>query len=318
MDNIAFDLRQLRTFISVVESGSFSQAAKQLNQTQSAVSQLIQSLELALDSKLLDRSKRPIQLTISGRELYEQGSKLLIESRKLQDWMHSIEKGKLPRLRLGMVDSVTQLAGIEILKYLQPKVAHVHQVTGTAPELLASLQAGKSDIIITMSNQDVPQGLAMMPLLNEQYVIVTPKDWPQKDIKNLAGNQPYIGYENWTPTGTQTNNWLKWRNINVTSQYSLDRADNVLGMVAEGLGWSLTTPTFLARQINLLEHLDCHPLPPPSMIRQLVVISRKGESESLLQQFVTDVRDIILNQKVFEVQRRWEWMSVGLETNPAH
>ncbi|PSW11393.1 LysR family transcriptional regulator [Photobacterium sanctipauli] len=312
MDSIAFDLRQLRTFVTVVESGSFSQAAKQLNQTQSAVSQLIQSLELALESKLLDRSKRPIQLTMSGRELYEQGGKLLLESRKLQDWMHSIEKGKLPRLRLGMVDSVTQLAGIELLRYLQPKVAHIHQVTGTAPELLASLQAGKSDIIITMANQDIPQELAMLPLLNEQYVIVTPKDWQHCDIKALAKSKPYIGYENWTPTGTQTNNWLRWRNINVKSQYSLDRADNVLGMVAQGLGWSLTTPTFLGRQLALLDQLECQPLPAPTITRQLVVISRKGESEDLLEKFVADVRDIILNQKVFEVQRRWDWMSVGL------
>ncbi len=151
-----------------------------------------------LDCKLLDRSKRPIQLTLAGRELYEQGSKLLAESRKLQDWMHSIEKGKLPRLRIGMVDSVTQVAGIELLKYLQPKVAHINQMTGTAPELLASLQSGKVDIIISMTNQDIPQELAMFPLLSEQYVVVTPADWEPKDIQWLAKHQPYIAYENWT------------------------------------------------------------------------------------------------------------------------
>ncbi|MGF1681811.1 LysR family transcriptional regulator [Photobacterium minamisatsumaniensis] len=315
MDSLAFDLRQLRAFITVVESGSFSQAAKQLNQTQSAVSQLVQSLEQALESKLLDRSKRPIQLTISGRELYEQGSKLLVESKKLQDWMHSLETGKLPRLRIGMVDSVTQLAGIELLKYMQPKVAHIHQITGTAPELLASLQSGKSDLIITMSNQDIPQELAMLPLLSEQYVIVTPKDWEQSTITELARNKPYIGYENWTPTGTQTNNWLRWRNINVNKQFSLDRADNVLGLVAQGLGWSITTPTFLARQLTLLDQLDCIPMPAPSITRQLAVICRKGESGELLEQFVHDIRDIILNQKVREVQHRWEWIKLGIETH---
>ncbi len=310
MDNIAFDLRQLRTFITVVETGSFSKAAQQLNQTQSAVSQLVQSLEQILDSKLLDRSKRPIKLTLAGRELYEQGSKLLAESRKLQDWMHSIEKGKLPRLRIGMVDSVTQIAGIELLKYLQPKVAHINQITGTAPELLTSLQSGKTDIIISMANQDIPQDLAMFPLLSEQYVVVTPADWEAKDIQWLARNKPYIAYENWTPTGSQTNNWLRWRNYKPQSQFSLDRADNVLGMVAEGLGWSLSSPTFLARQLELLDKLECQPLPAPGITRQLAVISRKGEFGSMIEEFVEDIRNIVLNQKVQEVQRRWNWINV--------
>ncbi|OLQ72778.1 hypothetical protein BIT28_06185 [Photobacterium proteolyticum] len=308
MDSIAFDLRQLRTFITVVETGSFSKAAQHLNQTQSAVSQLVQSLEHVLDCKLLDRSKRPIKLTLSGRELYEQGGKLLAESRKLQDWMHSIEKGKLPRLRIGMVDSVTQVAGIELLKYLQPKVAHINQMTGTAPELLASLQSGKVDIIISMTNQDIPQELAMFPLLSEQYVVVTPSSWEPKEIQWLAKHQSYIAYENWTPTGTQTNNWLRWRNYKPQSQFSLDRADNVLGMVAEGLGWSLTTPTFLARQLELLDKLECQPLPAPGITRQLAVICRKGEFGNMIEEFVADIREIILGKKVHEVQKRWPWI----------
>ena len=117
-----------------------------------------------------------------------------------------------------MVDSVTQMAGIALLKYLQPKVAHINQMTGTAPELLASLQSGKVDIIISMTNQDIPQELAMFPLLSEQYVVVTPSSWEPKEIQWLAKHQSYIAYENWTPTGTQTNNWLRWRNYKPQSQ----------------------------------------------------------------------------------------------------
>lgn len=79
-------------------------------------------------------------------------------------------------------------------------------------------------------------------------------------------------------------------------------------MVAEGLGWSLTTPTFLARQLELLDKLECHPLPAPGITRQLAVISRKGEFGNMIEEFVTDIREIILGKKVREVQKRWEWI----------
>ena len=52
------DLRQLQTFVEVVERGSFSAAADALGVTQPAVSQQIQTLERMLGAPLIDRSGR--------------------------------------------------------------------------------------------------------------------------------------------------------------------------------------------------------------------------------------------------------------------
>ena len=85
-------------------------------------------------------------------------------------------------------------------------------------------------------------------------------------------------------------------------------------MVAEGLGWSLTTPTFLARQLELLDKLECQPLPAPGITRQLAVISRKGEFGNMIEEFVADIREIILGKKVHEVQKTLavDWRIVPL------
>ena len=60
------DLRQLLTFRTVVDKGSFSQAAEELEISQPAVSFQIRSLEERLGHRLLDRSGRRVTLTEAG------------------------------------------------------------------------------------------------------------------------------------------------------------------------------------------------------------------------------------------------------------
>jgi len=62
-------LRQLRAFLAVARTGSFTLAAESLYITQSALSGLIKELERSLDTRLLDRSTRRVYLTAAGERL---------------------------------------------------------------------------------------------------------------------------------------------------------------------------------------------------------------------------------------------------------
>ena len=53
-------------FIKILEVGSFTRAARELNYTQSAISQMVHTLEEELDTTLLLRSKSGVQLTADG------------------------------------------------------------------------------------------------------------------------------------------------------------------------------------------------------------------------------------------------------------
>lgn len=64
-------LTSLRTFSVVGKCLSFTEAARQLGVTQSAVSRQIKSLEESLDLKLFDRVGNSISLTISGQSLHK-------------------------------------------------------------------------------------------------------------------------------------------------------------------------------------------------------------------------------------------------------
>ena len=60
------EIRQVLAFVAIVETGSFTLAAKKLNLTQSAVSHSLRSLEDSLDARLLDRKGKSHRLTASG------------------------------------------------------------------------------------------------------------------------------------------------------------------------------------------------------------------------------------------------------------
>ena len=60
------DIVQLKYFVAVAESGSFSEAAELMFSAQSTVSKQIASLEKELNVQLFDRSKRKVVLTVYG------------------------------------------------------------------------------------------------------------------------------------------------------------------------------------------------------------------------------------------------------------
>lgn len=78
-------LRQIKYFITVVDSGSFTEAAEELYISQSAVSQQISALESELGVKLLRREKRKFELTEAGKYLYRHGQEVLDHAEKLKD-----------------------------------------------------------------------------------------------------------------------------------------------------------------------------------------------------------------------------------------
>ncbi|WP_291372769.1 LysR family transcriptional regulator [Acinetobacter sp. UBA6720] len=64
-------LQEMAIFVKVVETGSFSETARQLGNTPSAVSKAISRLERALGTRLLERTTRKLRLSESGKQTYD-------------------------------------------------------------------------------------------------------------------------------------------------------------------------------------------------------------------------------------------------------
>ena len=73
------DIQNIRAFLMVVETGSFSRAAEKLFITQPAISKRISTLELALNCQLFDRLGKTVQLTQAGEALIPGYQRILDE-----------------------------------------------------------------------------------------------------------------------------------------------------------------------------------------------------------------------------------------------
>ena len=73
------DSRKLLAFVTLARCGSFTQTARELFLTQSAVSHAIKSLEQELDRRLFDRLGRKARLTPAGHRLLDHADRILME-----------------------------------------------------------------------------------------------------------------------------------------------------------------------------------------------------------------------------------------------
>jgi DNA-binding transcriptional LysR family regulator len=100
LDRLTLD--QLRTFIAVAESGSFSAAARRLGRVQSAVSQSVQSLEAALGIVLFDRSGKTPTLSDAGQVVLKDARYLVRGAETLRARAESIAAEIEPELTLAV------------------------------------------------------------------------------------------------------------------------------------------------------------------------------------------------------------------------
>ena len=79
------DLDQLQSFCAIADCGSFTEAARRVNKTQSAVSMQIKRLEERLGQPLLTRDGRSVSLTQHGEALYARARKMLRTNAEILD-----------------------------------------------------------------------------------------------------------------------------------------------------------------------------------------------------------------------------------------
>ena len=92
----------MRLFARVVETGSFSEAARRLNLAPSSISRQIASLEERLGVRLMHRTTRTLSLTEAGQLYYERASQILTEIEDAQLALTQLESAPRGTLRLNV------------------------------------------------------------------------------------------------------------------------------------------------------------------------------------------------------------------------
>ncbi|MFM2479803.1 LysR family transcriptional regulator [Celerinatantimonas sp. YJH-8] len=180
------ELRQLRHFVSVVEQGSISGAARTLNLAQPAISSSIKKLEYDLKMPLFNRRDRGIELTQAGLEFLPHARQILNQARDAKLAMESLEG-----LNQGHVDiAVPSMLGSYYLPPLLMAFRHRYPNidlnildTGTR-NILRLLLDGEIELGV-VATKDVTSELNSGPLLREKMVVCMAIDHPLAEKETI-------------------------------------------------------------------------------------------------------------------------------------
>ena len=180
------ELRHLRYFIAVAEELNFSRAALKLFTAQPSLSQQIKDLEEDVGVRLLNRTKRKVELTEEGAVFLEQARLTIAQSEKAIAMARQVFKAKQQLLRIGFVP----VAEMKIFPYVLPNLRV------QSPELKIELQSlnnsnqlrgikkGELDITFTRENLSSDE-IESIFVLREPLIFVLPKDHPLANYERI-------------------------------------------------------------------------------------------------------------------------------------
>lgn len=161
-------LKRMSVFAKVVECGSFTAAARQLDMSVSSISQTVSKLENELQVKLLNRSTRRIGLTEAGKIYYQGCRRILQEVSEVHEQLYAFNNTPTGTLRIGSSSTMAQnvLATMTADMLKEYPGLTVNLVTGIpAPDLIAD---GLDVVIRTGALQDsslFSKRLGSMPMV---------------------------------------------------------------------------------------------------------------------------------------------------------
>ena len=175
------ELRQLRSFLAVIECGSFSRAAEKIGVTQQAISRNILTLESAVGAQLVERDKRVACPTPLGKVLVMYANNILAEADGFQRKVEDMLAASGGRVRLGSsLTAAIELVSEAVLSLNRDRDdIRLDVIAGALPAAADALMHGEMDLFVGIDNGAGDyEGLEREVFATELYCVVAGKQHP--------------------------------------------------------------------------------------------------------------------------------------------
>jgi DNA-binding transcriptional LysR family regulator len=178
---MAFNSDNVRVFLAVLDSGSFSAAARALGKVPSAVSMTISQLEAELDLLLFDRRTRDPRPTDVARALEPQARQLASQLRQLQAHAQELHQGLEKRLTLAIAPELLSVPWSQQLARLAEEFPSLDVEVLSAPQAAAlrMLHAGEAQLALVFERPGTDERESFQELGHETLVAVMSPDHPE-------------------------------------------------------------------------------------------------------------------------------------------
>lgn len=278
------DFKQLQSFVSVVECGSFTRAAERLFVSQPTISAHIRALEEELKTTLIVRTTKSIEVTPNGKRVYDDAVSILKLKEHIVQTCITDQK-RILRVAASTIPASYMLPEIlpEFGRFYPQIYFSIHRQDHES--VLAGVEQGKYDF--GFSTSCCGEGLTCMPVCTDRMVLITPvtPDYLQMQtcgetmIEQLFA-QPIILREKNSSGQKRSDRYLAQLGYDEKKLDVVARAndqESVKNLVAGGMGVSLISYR-AARNFIEEKRVLCFELPMKSE-KTIYLVYRKTQEE---------------------------------------
>ena len=265
---------EIRSFVAVAETGSFSAAARSLKRAQSVVSMHIAGFEAELGYKLFDRTPKPV-LTAQGRELLVGAKRVLVETDRLQNRALTLNDTQTPSIYMGIDLVLEAPVMIDLLRLFAKSFPSVRLQ-------IENISGSEAKWFFTKTAMNLALVFSSDPSLeSDEYIL---GHSPLSIV--VAKNHPLAAIDR--PT---VDDLRRYRQIVVhardpqspspavvnTDYWEIDSGLWALGLAARGVGWAILPNFLLIGQSAFRSSVVTINSPFRLEAQRLVLRSKKGE-----------------------------------------
>ncbi len=279
------DLKRFEYVLALSECKNFSQAAQQLDISQSTLSQYIQKIEKEIGVSLFDRSVSPLKLTQYG-EIYVKGARKIVDAySETLDSIGDVDSGTIGSVRVGLspsrasfmlpqvVSEFTQLYPQVTLKFIESK----------SKDIMKNLSEGNIDFAYTVtSGEDSYDDCRVISVDKERIMLVTSADVKLSDEDDkavdfkLAENHRFILLEENQLLTKIFHDLCKKSSASIENYICVSELSTALSLVKSGLGIMLL-PSSYRNYGRLKSELSFYDIKQSDSERELAVIYKKDK-----------------------------------------
>jgi len=273
-------IENFKIFSDLVETKSFSKAAKLNGITQSAVSQQARSMERQFKALLIDRSQKQFQLTREGQRVYEASREILHHFEKLECELLEMKKIISGTIRISTIYSI----GLHelppyIKRFLQAYPAVNCRVEYRRSNLVyEDILHNSVDFGLVAFPQRVRQ-IEVIPFHNDRLVLITHPQHPlarfnEVDMKQMAGHK-FIGFDPDIPTRKAVDTILRDHRLEIETVMEFDNIETVKRAVEIDAGMAIVPQATILQEVaqGTLKALT---FKGKEFTRPLAILHRKG------------------------------------------
>jgi len=290
------ELRHLRYFIAVAETGSLTiAAARRLHTSQPSLSRQIKDLEDQVGAELLVRSPRGITLTEAGKVFFDHAKMALSQvNAGIEAARRAAQPGK-QRFAMGFLTGQEMTWLPEAMHILRAELPNIDVTVSSdhSPDLADALVRGKLDLAFLRAEPGYD--LIYRPIMQEPLVVLMPSDHrlASRDkvrARDLLG-EPFIGMGNKANVlRVVIDDYLHSANVDITPSQVVDNPATLMSLVASTRGITLI-PAYVQ---NLMPwSVTSRPLAGKAPSIDLAVGYSRTNSSPILKMFLSHVDELI-------------------------